>query len=247
MDRALYVAMTGAKQTMTSQAINSHNLANATTTGFKADLDLSESQLLDGVGYPSRIYNLLKGKDSNLAAGSVQSTGRELDIAMADEDAWIAVQAPDGSEAYTRAGDLRINSLGILTNGVGHIILGNQGPMAIPPAEKIEIATDGTISVRALGQDVRALVTVDRIKLVKLDAQQIEKGNDGLFRLSSGATAPADASVRLINGATENSNVNAVGAMVRMIELARHFEMQVKIMRTAGENETQLTQLMRIG
>jgi flagellar basal-body rod protein FlgF len=160
-------------------------------------------------------------------------------------EGWIAVQAPDGGEAYTRAGDLRVDSYGMLTTGAGHPVMGDGGPIAIPPNGKLDIGADGTISIRPLGQGANALAVVDRIKLVKLPPAQVTKGEDGLVRLRGGGQVQPDASVTLVSGALETSNVNAVESMVRLIELARQYETQVKMMKTAEENDGAAAQLLR--
>jgi len=154
------------------------------------------------------------------------------------------VQAPDGSEAYTRAGDLRVNSVGVMTNGAGHPVMGNGGPVAVPPHASITVGADGTISIRPLGQGPETLATVDRIKLVRPDTEQLEKGADGLLRLKEGAVAEADAEVRLTSGALESSNVNVAETLVNMIDLARRYELQVKVMTTAAEDADKAAQLL---
>lgn len=246
MDRMLYIAMSGAKETMLSQAVHTHNLANANTTGFRADLESFVSLQVHGPGYASRAYALEQGQGVDLTPGGLLTTGRDLDVAVKGEG-WIAVQAPDGSEAYTRAGDLQIDSTGILRTAAGLPVLGNGGPVAVPPYEQIMIGVDGTISVRPVGQGPEALAVVDRIKLVRPAHDQLVKGEDGLIRTRNGAPAPADADVELVQGALESSNVNAVEAMVSLIELSRRYEMQVKLMRAAEENDRQSSQLLRMG
>jgi flagellar basal-body rod protein FlgF len=168
-------------------------------------------------------------------------TGRDLDIAIQGEG-WIAVQGADGSEAYTRAGNLRLSSGGILITGSGNPVIGNGGPVALPPVQKLEIGTDGTVSARLLGQD--NMVVLDRIKLVRPPEAELAKGSDGLFRLGSGEEAPADASVKVISGAIESSNVNTVEALVDMIGLARLFELQVKVMKEAQNTDAATTKLV---
>ncbi len=244
MDRVLYVAMAGARQTLLAQALNSHNLANASTVGFRADLFQSRSMPVFGDGHPSRVYAMTERPGVNFGVGTIQQTGRELDIAVSGEG-WIAVQADDGSEAYTRAGDLRLNVNGLLETGAGHPVLGNAGPIAIPPAEKVDIAVDGTISVRPVGQSIRALAEVDRIKLVNPRLDRLDKGDDGLFRMMGDEEVVADANVRIVPGALEGSNVNPVDALVKMISLARRFELEVKIMSAAEENATAAASIVR--
>lgn len=249
MDRMLYVAMSGAKQIMLAQAVNNNNLANVSTAGFRADLDAFRSMPVFGPGYPSRVYNMTERPGTDMSAGALTTTGRELDVAV-NGQGWITVQAPDGSEAYTRAGDLRVSVNGQLETGAGHPVMGNGGPIAVPPFEKIEIGADGTISVLPIGQAPNALAVVDRIKLVNPLSRDMEKGVDGLMRVKAingqGGDAPPDATVSLAGGVLESSNVNAVEAMVKMIELSRHYETQIKMMRVAQENDVAATQMMRI-
>lgn len=245
MDRMLYVAMSGAKQALVGQAVNSHNLANVNTAGFRGDLNQFRAMPVFGPGFASRVYAMQERPGVDYSPGTVQSTGRPLDIAVRGEG-WIAVQAPDGSEAYTRAGDLHTGNSGLLLTGAGHPVLGNGGPIAVPPGENLEVGLDGTISLRLLGQGANALAEVDRIKLVNPQASELVKGSDGLFRLRNGAVAPADAAVNVIAGSLESSNVNAVEAMVNMITLARQFELQIKLMRTAEQDDEAAAQMMRL-
>jgi len=244
MDRMLYVAMSGASETMLAQGANSNNLANANTTGFLSDLQQFRSMPVFGDGFPTRVYALSERPDIDFAHGSIQATGRDMDIAIRG-DSWMVVQAKDGSEALTRAGDLQFDANGLLMTGTGLPVIGNNGPIAIPPAEKIDIATDGTISIRPLGQGADELAVVDRIKLVTPQIDELEKGMDGLIRSKSGETLIADADARLTTGALESSNVNTVNALVDMIELARKFEMQVKMMKTAEETDAASASLLK--
>lgn len=245
MDRMLYVAMTGAKQTLVAQAANAHNLANVSTSGFRADLAAFRAMPVFGPGQATRVYAMAERPGIDFSAGVVSNTGRELDVAVHGEG-WIAVQGRDGREAYTRAGDLRVTPNGQLTTGSGLPVLGNGGPIAIPQYEKLDIGADGTISIRATGQAAAALATVDRIKLVNPPVEELRKGEDGLMRLRDGREADADVRVQLISGSLEGSNVNAVDALVNMLTLQRQFEMQVKMMRTTEETDAAAAQVMRL-
>jgi flagellar basal-body rod protein FlgF len=246
MDRMLYVAMTGAKETMRAQTVNNHNLANVSTTGFRADLAAFQSRAVDGSGYASRVYatNGTVGWDKN--TGALLSTGRDLDIAI-NGQGFLAVQGPDGREAYTRAGDLQVDPTGQLMTATGQPVLGDSGPINVPPYTSIFFARDGSISIVAQGQTPDTTSTVGRIKLVNPPDDDIERGDDGLFRMKDGSDAPPDANVAIGSGTLESSNVNTAAAMVNMIELARQFEMQVKAIRAAEENAASAAQLMRLG
>jgi len=246
MDRMLYVAMTGAKETLRAQAVNNHNIANASTTGFRADLAAFQSRAVDGSGYASRVYatNTSVGWDNQ--SGALLSTGRDLDIAI-NGPGWIAVQGPDGKEAYTRAGDLQVGPNGELTTGTGRPVLGDGGPINVPPYTSIFFARDGSISIVAQGQTPDTISTVERIKLVNPADELLTRGDDGLFRMKDGSDAVADPNVAIGSGTIESSNVNTADAMVTMIELARQFEMQVKAIRAAEENGAAAAQVMRLG
>lgn len=245
MDRMLYLAMSAASNTLQAQAVNSHNLANVSTSGFRADLSQFRSMPVLGDGFASRVYALQERPGTDFSHGHLDYTGNEFDIAI-NGDGWIAIMLPDGSEGYTRAGDLHTASTGLLENGAGYPVMGNAGLISMPPAEKVEIAADGTISIRPIGQDEKSLATVDRIKLVNPPAESLYKGTDGQFRLRDGTVAVADSKVQLIPGALESSNVNMVEALVDMIALARQFEMNIKAMQAAEENDQSGTQILRI-
>ena len=243
MDDMLYVAMSGAKETLIAQGNAANNLANASTTGFLADLNQFRSMPVYGQGYPTRVYALDERPQSDFTRGSLQTTGRDLDVAVTT-GGYLAVQAPDGGEAYTRRGDLWIDQNGLLKTGNGLPVIGNGGPVAIPPADKIEIGVDGTVSIIPQGGNANELAIVDRIKLVDPENGAIEKGRDGLLRRKDGQEEDFDANQRVAPGSLESSNVNVVDQMVDMIELARRFELQVKMMQTAEENAQQGASIM---
>jgi flagellar basal-body rod protein FlgF len=235
MDRMLYVAMTGARETLRAQTANNHNLANASTVGFKADLQAFQSRQVVGDGYASRVYATAAttGYDANV--GALMSTGRDLDVAVQGKG-YIAVQGYDGREAYTRAGDLRVDADGQLRNGAGLQVMGDAGPIAVPPHASVVVGGDGTVSIVPLGQGPETKAVVGRIKLVNPADDDLTKGQDGLFRMKDGSDAQADATTRLSSGVLESSNVSVADAMVQMIELSRRFDMQVRAMRSAEDN-----------
>lgn len=246
MDRMLFVAMSGATETMLAQANNNNNMANANTPGFLQDLNQFRSMPVYGDGQPTRVYAMNERPATNFVKGQMQQTGNDLDIAVRDQG-WIAVQAPDGSEAYTRRGDLKIDANGILTNGAGLPVIGNGGPIALPPEGKLDIGSDGTITILPIGSSAEALAVIERIKLVNPATEDLVKGDDGLMRLKDGSEADPDASVTVVSGAIESSNVNVVESLVTMIELSRRYEMQVKMMKTAKEIDESAASIMRMG
>jgi flagellar basal-body rod protein FlgF len=246
MDHLIYTAMNGAKQVMLKQATNSHNLANLNTTGFRADLDAFKSLPVYGPGHPTRVYNEDLRTGTDFSSGEIMTTENELDIAIRDQG-FIVVQDKDGAESMTRRGDLRISSAGLLETSDGYPVMGNAGPIAIPPHEKLEIGDDGTLSIQPLGQGGAALAIVDRIKLVNPPLTDIEKTESGLLRLESGDDPIPDSSVQLLNGGLEGSNVDSMEAMVNMIELAREFELHIKMMKEAKDNDAAAASIVRMG
>ncbi len=245
MDKSLYIAMSGAKQTLLAQTANANNLANAQTSGFKSDLEQFRSMPVYGPGFPTRVYAMAERPGTDMSPGAAQQTSRDLDVAIEGEG-WLAVQGADGKEAYTRAGDLRLTPDGLLQTGAGLQVLGQDGPISVPPSQKLEIGKDGSISVVPLGGASTNLATVDRIKLVKPDLDNLEKRNDGLMHAKDGKPMEVSADVSLIQGAIEGSNVNAISAMVDMIELSKNFELQTKVMKSADENASASARLMQL-
>lgn len=244
MDRMLYVAMSGAKETLIAQGNASNNLANANTTGFLADLNQFRSMPVFGAGHPTRVYALDERPTTDFDPGTVHGTGRDLDVAVKG-GGWLALQARDGGEAYSRRGDLRVDRNGLLVTGNDLPVMGNGGPVAVPPFEKIDIGADGTVSIRPVGAAADELAVIDRIKLVAPQSGELHKGDDGLFRRKDGGEAPADPAQRLVSGSLTSSNVNVVNEMVDMIELARRFELQVKMMQTAEESAQAAASIVR--
>jgi flagellar basal-body rod protein FlgF len=244
MDRSLYVAMSGAKQIEYQQITNTHNLANASTTGFRADFDTFNSLPVYGPGNPTRVYSQDNRTGINFEAGTVAQTGRDLDISV-NGTGFIAIQSPEGGEAYTRAGDLRVTTGGLLQTGKGEPVMGNAGPIALPPYSKLEIGADGTLSIIPIGDGATELATIDRIKLVNPSVDQLEKGMDGLIRSVDGQPIEADAFVQISSGTLESSNVNAVSELLNMIDLARRFEMHVKLMETVRDVDQSSATILR--
>ncbi|MCG3722693.1 flagellar basal-body rod protein FlgF [Vibrio cincinnatiensis] len=248
MDRALFLAMSGAKQNMQAMQLRANNLANVSTTGFRADLEQARSMQAYGEGLPSRVFSMTERPGNRFDQGSVITTGRDLDITI-QGDGWISVLDKTGKEGLTRNGNLRIDENGLLLNGNGHLVLGETGaPITLPiPLNKVEIGNDGTISVRPQGAPAEAMEIVDRIKLVRPDNQSLFKDINGLFRSKDANTEyEAEASVKILTGALEGSNVNAVGEMTSLIDLQRQFEMQVKMMSTAEEMDKSSDSLLRM-
>ncbi len=243
MDRLIYVAMTGAKHTMLQQATVAHNLANISTAGFKAQNAALRATPVFGEGLPTRAFVVDSTPNADFRPGAIQHTDRDLDVAV-EGRGWLAVQTADGGEAYTRAGNLEISANGVLQTRNGLNVLGDGGPLAVPPDTRVTVARDGTVSTVPTDNRPNQVATLGRIKLVNPDESQLVRGADGLFRLRDGAAAPADPQVRLIGGAVESSNVNAVDAMVSMIALARQFDMQIKMLQNADSNARQADQIM---
>lgn len=245
MDRLIYTAMTGAKHILDQQATNSHNLANATSTGFRAQVDSFRAVPVISEGLPTRTFVIDSTVGSDFRAGPIETTGRELDVAVQGEG-WLTVQREDGSEGFTRNGSLKINENGILQSANGFNVMGDGGPISIPPDTSITIAKDGTISTVEKNTLPGPSNIVGRLKLVNPDAANLERKADGLFGTKDNRIVEADANVTIASGALEGSNVNVVDAMVTMISLARQFETQMKLIQTAENNATKASQLFNL-
>jgi flagellar basal-body rod protein FlgF len=240
MDRLIYLAMAGAKATMARQDVLANNLANASTAGFRAEMQAFRAVPVRGDGASTRAYVLESTLGHDERAGPVQSTGRPLDVAVQGRS-WLAVQGLDGTEAYTRAGSLQVSADGQLVTAGGLPVLGDGGPIAVPPDSTLDIAPDGTITAR--GPDAR-LQTLGRLKLVTPEEPgTLARGPDALFRAADGEL-PADGDARVIAGALEGSNVGAVETMVAMIAAARQFEQQMKVLQGAEQREQGASRLL---
>lgn len=244
MDKLVYVAMSGAKETLAAQAANNYNLANASTSGFKASLSAFETRSVAGPGFASRAYATNATVGWNDSAGEQQTTGNPLDVAIQGAG-FIAVQDASGNEAYTRAGDLQVDPSGQLMTAGGHPVLSDNGPISVPPATSVTIGSDGTVSVLPLGQTPNTIAAVGRIKLVNPPSGSLQRGTDGLYRTVNGTPADADATTQLASGVLESSNVNIPSCLVNMIELSQRFELQVKSLHTAEEDDQSSTKLLQ--
>lgn len=245
MDKVLFLAMSGAKQTMMSQQAHANNLANISSTGFKADLEQARAMPVFGDGHPSRVYSLSERPATDRTTGTLLQTGRNLDVGM-QGDTWLAVQAKDGSESYTRAGELQVTAAGFLINGSGLPIKDVGGNnIQLPPFEQIDIGADGTISIKPEGATSSELVLIGQLKMVALDPSNSYKGIDGLMKIDGGAVLDVDPNARLQSGFVETSNVNAVHELTNIISLSRQFEMNIKMMKTAEENSTAAAKILQ--
>ena len=245
MDRLIYTAMTGASHVMQQQATVSQNLSNTNTPGFRSIIDTFRAVPLVGEGLQTRTFVVDSTAGSDFSQGALQPTGRDLDVALPGPG-WIAVQTPDGGEAYTRNGSFEITPEGMLQTRSGLPVIGDGGPITIPPNTQISIGTDGTISTVPTGNTPTPVVPVGRIKLVNPPEAQMVRGADGLFRTSDGNPAAADATITVVSGNLESSNVNTVDAMVNMISLARMYDMQMKMLQSADNNAKQASSLLNI-
>lgn len=247
MEPILYNAITGGRSDFKRQELIANNLANINTPGFKADLYQAQTMYMNnehGENTMNGQSYIVQGQNGvDTTPGEIITTGRDLDIAI-DGDGWMAVKDSQGREAYTRGGSLRLDPNGQLITSSGKPVLGDGGPISIPPAQSIEIGTDGTISIVPVGGDVKSLAILDRIKLVTLDKNNLIKNEEGLIQLKQGGTAQSDGTVKIINGAIEGSNVKAIDQMVAMISSGREFDSQMKILSTVDENGQKLAQLL---
>lgn len=250
MDRLIYTAMTGASQTLDEQATIANNLANTSTSGFRAQLSAyravplkTQDQLATNNNDVTRTFVLSSTPTPDYTPGIIQKTGNPTDLAI-QGDGWFAVQTADGNEAYTRNGSFHADENGQLVDSQNRVVLGNGGPISIPPGGTVTVGVNGSVSVLGGGDSPNQIALVDKLKLVNPGNASMIRGDDGMFRTSDGQPAQDDPTVQVVSGAVEGSNVNPVEAMVSMISNARQFEMQMKMLTTADSNEQSANALL---
>lgn len=242
MDKLIYTAMTGAKATMGQQAAVANNLANVSTTGFRAEMHRLRAVPVQSEALPTRAFVVDSTEGSDFSSGPLSQTGRSLDAAI-NGAGWFAVSLPDGSEAYTRSGSFKLDENGILRTQGGLEVVGDSGQISIPPDNSVEIGGDGTITATPLTGAATA-TPVARLKLVNPPEADLVRGADGLYRQRNGEQAVADETVRVGGGYLEGSNVNLAEQMVSMISLSRHYETQMRLLSNAQENDRSATQVL---
>ncbi len=245
MDKSIYLAMNAANNMIKNQTIAANNLANVSTPGFRAQIESISSMPLEGGQLESRVYSQFNGTHADMSHGSLETTGNNLDVAL-NQDGWFAVQRPDGSEAYTRAGQFQLNTQGELLLPNGYQVLGDGGPIVIPPADKISIGRDGTISIHLKGEASEEVTILDRLRVVTATTGEIRRDDDGFFVPTNGAALPNASQVHVVSGALEQSNVNAIDALVQMMMSARAYETHMHFMKSVKEQDESLSRLMHI-
>ncbi|MFM6852939.1 MAG: flagellar basal body rod protein FlgF [Sphingopyxis sp.] len=245
MDRLVHTALSAMRSSMARQTATANNLANVGTTGFRADISVAQALWLRGDTLESRALSSQEVRAADLTPGAVTETGRDLDIALSG-DAMLTVAASEGGEAYTRRGDLHLTETGLMTTGDGQTVIGEQGPVSLPPAQSVRIDNDGVVWVVPVGGDPNIPLRVDRLKLVTPAGSDVVKGTDNLFRVRNNGALPADPSARLISRSLEESNVNATEALVQMIDASRAWETQMKLITTAKDLDAASSDLMRM-
>ena len=243
MDRLIYTAMSGAQHILDQQATNSNNLANASSNGFRAQIDTFRAVPVIGAALNTRAFVANATSGTDFTPGPIQPTGRNLDVAI-EGKGWFAVQRPDGTEGLTRNGSFKINSNGILTSPSGLPVVGDGGPITIPPGVVLSIAGDGTISAVNDGSNPGPSNPIGRLKLVNPAESGLTRGTDGLF--VSNGPAPVDETVKVVNGSLEGSNVNVVQSMVNMISLARQFDMQMNMLKETENSDAKASELLQL-
>lgn len=243
MDKLIYTAMTGAKATMDQQASVANNLANVSTSGFKSELHRLRAVQVQSQSLPTRAFTVDATVATDYTPGTIMQTGNPLDVAI-NGKGWIAVTTPDGKEAYTRGGSLTLDQNGVLRTQDGYEVVGDGGQISIPPDNTIDIGADGTITTVPLNGARNTATAVGRIKLVNPPESQLKHGDDGLFRLTSGNPADLDENVKVAGGYLEGSNVNMVDQMVNMIALQRNYELNVRMLTGAQDNDKSATQVI---
>lgn len=247
MDKLVYTAASGLKALMAAQAATANNMANASTTGFRADrVVFSQIEMKGRNVLEARSPTSEEVTDADRSPGAFQQTGRPLDVAMSGNETWMAVQASDGSEAYTRRGDLTVTASGVLQTGDGFPVIGGSGPITVPPYDSIAVAGDGSVMIVPQGGDPKLPQALDKIKLADTKGSDTVKGLDNLLRVRGGGALPDDLAAKVQPGALEGSNVNATRVLVDMIENQRAYEVQANLLKEARTMDESSASLMRL-
>jgi flagellar basal-body rod protein FlgF len=245
MDRMIYIGLAGAKQALEQQASVAHNMANASTPGFRAQINSFRAVPVVGEEMGTRSMVVATTPGADMSAGPLMQTGRPLDVAVRG-DGWLTVQLPDGGEAYTRLGNLQVGAEGQVSTQGGRPLMGDAGPLVVPPGSSLVVGGDGVLTAIGAGDPAVGAAEVGRLKLVNPAVADLVRGDDGLFRLKDGKAAPADPLVAVAGGSLEGSNVSPVDMMVNMISLARSFETQMSLLKNAENNATKATQILAL-
>jgi flagellar basal-body rod protein FlgF len=248
MDKLVYTAATGLKAHMAAQAAIANNMANASTTGFRADRVVFDRIELKGGGarFEARAPASQEVTDADRSVGALVQTGRNLDVALTDSDTWLTVQAPDGTEAYTRRGDLTVTASGTLQTGDGYLVMGSGGPITIPPYTSLSIGSDGAISIVPQGGAATDATVVDKLKLVSDKGSATVKGLDNLMHVRGGGVLPENMDAKVASGTLEQSNVNMTQVLVDMIENQRSYEVQANLLKEAKTMDEGAASVMRM-
>jgi flagellar basal-body rod protein FlgF len=247
MDRLIYTVASGTKHILDQQATTAHNLANVSTTGFRAQIDAFKAVQIGGDALlPTRAMVVNDTVGADYSEGALQATGRDLDVAIKGKG-WFAVTMPDGSEAYTRNGAFQTSPNGVLQTASGLTVAGEGGPITIPPDATVQVGADGTVATMPSGTPPAVSTVLGRLKLVNPAEKDIVRGEDGLFRLAPNTPAvQSDPTVVVAGGTLEGSNVNPIDAMVDMIRLARSLDTQMNLLKNAENNEQKASQLLAL-
>jgi flagellar basal-body rod protein FlgF len=248
MDKLVYTAATGLKAHMAAQAAIANNMANASTTGFRADRVVFDRIELKGGGarFEARAPAAQEVTDADRSLGALVQTGRNLDVALTDADTWLTVQAPDGTEAYTRRGDLTVTASGTLQTGDGYLVMGSGGPITIPPYTSLSIGSDGSISIVPQGGAATDVTVIDKLKLVSDKGSATVKGLDNLMHVRGGGVLPENMDAKVASGTLEQSNVNMTQVLVDMIENQRSYEVQANLLKEAKTMDEGAASVMRM-
>jgi flagellar basal-body rod protein FlgF len=245
MDRLIYTALSGLRANLDQQSVTAHNIANVSTPGFRRDISARDARNVSGESFASRIQSAAQTYGIDGAPGQNMPTGRALDISLAQNN-YLAVQDRTGAEAYTKRGDLRAGVTGLLETGDGHPVLGINGPITVPSGDSLEIGTDGTISLQPKGAARTERINIGQLKLVTAFPEELKKTADNLLHPVEGETLPTDGNARLVSGMLEGSNVNMAGEMINLIEEARRYEIQVRLVTTARDLDQSSTALLQL-
>ncbi len=254
MDRLAFTSLKSVTEHRVRREMLTNELANVSTVGFKRSFESAlRSIKVQGPGFDSRFMPVLEQRDViNLEPGASMLTGRKLDIAM-DGNTVMGVTAKNGDLAFTRRGDLRINANGVLENGEGFALRGQNGPITVPQGFDIDILADGSVFASDPNAPNQPGQQVGQILLRDASVAKLGRREDGLYKpvlgseTANGDFANGPVPPSLSSGRLEGSNVSPVEGMVRMLDQNRSFETQIRIIKETRTLDESGATMLRLG
>ena len=250
MDRMIHLALNSLKVLRVDQRINAQNLANLQVPGFKKDIAVTRSSafLTAMDQYNSRSFvtadDKLRFSDEE---GFIARTNGKLDFAIRGPGYFFIQPENSDKPALSRRGDFTLLPNGDLVDGAGNKLLDNQlQPVNLPPASKIIIDDAGKIVIEPFGSPEGTRQEAGILGATRAEGVELIKDRDGQIRPVDGELPIADQQAVIVQGSLENSNADALDALLKNIEGQRTFELNVKFIKQAEQLDEAASRIMRL-